>query len=148
MRKRYKIADTLQQAVGGILLAGPFVVTEEVWTLAGNMSNFNTVVLSGVIMAIGYAALYKADKGRDASKETQLLGVPMRFISLISVSVLSVLVLIYLFSAQQTFGATNMTTLKATAISTIFSVIGAATADSVFPNQRNSSKNDVQKAAW
>lgn len=30
----YQFVDTAQQVVGGFLLAGPFVVTEEVWMLA------------------------------------------------------------------------------------------------------------------
>ncbi|MGM0397657.1 MAG: DUF2391 domain-containing protein, partial [Halobacteriota archaeon] len=36
--RQFRLADTAQQVVGGFLLAGPFVVTEEVWTLAANMS--------------------------------------------------------------------------------------------------------------
>jgi uncharacterized membrane protein len=37
-KKRYALADTAQQMVGGFLLAGPFVVTEEVWRLASDMT--------------------------------------------------------------------------------------------------------------
>jgi len=33
--ERYALADTAQRFVGGFLLAGPFVVTEAVWLLAG-----------------------------------------------------------------------------------------------------------------
>ena len=36
-RPRFQVADIAQQIVGGFLLAGPFVVTEEVWTLATEM---------------------------------------------------------------------------------------------------------------
>ena len=31
IKKKFKISDTYQQMVGGILLSGPFIVTEEVW---------------------------------------------------------------------------------------------------------------------
>jgi uncharacterized membrane protein len=37
--RRYALADTAQQIGGGVLPAGPFVVTEEVWQLARGMSS-------------------------------------------------------------------------------------------------------------
>lgn len=36
--RKFRPADSAQRIGGGFLLAGPFVVTEEVWPLAGNMS--------------------------------------------------------------------------------------------------------------
>ena len=52
-RKRYAVADSAQQVVGGVLLAGPFVVTEEVWVLASDMTWLQA--LSTVLIEIGRA---------------------------------------------------------------------------------------------
>ncbi|GAB6861078.1 DUF2391 family protein [Haloplanus litoreus] len=147
--RRYKLADTAQQIVGGFLLAGPFVVTEEVWTLAADMTWVQALATVGIVFGIGYGTLYKADD-RDPESETEVAGVPLRFVSLILVSYCSVLVLALAFGAPGTFldvgvdgptvgigGATVAletveVTLKAVSVGAVFSVIGAATADSVF----------------
>jgi uncharacterized membrane protein len=135
--RRYAFADTAQQVVGGFLLAGPFVVTEEVWTLARHMTGLHALLTVGLVAGIGYGALYLADHGRDPDREADVRGVPVRFLSLMAVSYGSVLVLAFLFAAPQTFldgGPAHVaaTTLKATSVGAIFSVVGAATADSVF----------------
>ncbi|WP_458207383.1 DUF2391 family protein [Haladaptatus sp. NG-SE-30] len=142
-KKRFALADSAQQVVGGFLLAGPFVVTEEVWRLATNMSTVHALVTVCIVFAIGYGALYKADHERDPDREAEVAGVPARFISLMGVSFGSVAVLAVVFAAPETFlgdgildGETSravmMTTLKAISVGAIFSVVGAATADSVF----------------
>jgi uncharacterized membrane protein len=143
-RRRYRIADTAQQVVGGFLLAGPFVVTEEVWVLAANMSGFHAAAVAGIVVAIGYGALYKADAGRDIEREAEVAGVPVRFVSLMLVAFGSVAVLALVFTAPEAFlveggilpdptpTAVALTTMKAVAVGAIFSVVGAATADSVF----------------
>ncbi|MGQ4557083.1 DUF2391 family protein [Halobellus sp. GM3] len=146
-RRRFALSDTAQQIVGGFLLAGPFVVTEEVWVLAQSMSWLQALLTAVIVFVIGYGALYKADD-RDPDRESEVGGVPLRFISLISVSYLSVFILALAFDAPGTFlespgggvalaGATIDlwligTTLKATSIGAVFSVIGAATADSLY----------------
>ncbi|WP_101298021.1 DUF2391 family protein [Halegenticoccus soli] len=138
--RRFALADTAQQVVGGFLLAGPFVVTEEVWTLATQMSGLQALLTVGIVLGIGYGALYKADT-RDPDREADIAGVPLRFVSLIAVSYLSVTILALAFDAPDTFlsettgGAlipTVLITLKAVSVGAVFSVVGAATADSVF----------------
>ena len=131
-RRIFKLADAAQQVVGGFLLAGPFVVTEEVWTLASGMSVLHVLVTVGIVLGIGYGALYKADNNRDPDREPEVVGIPLRFVSLILVSYASVAILAFAFAAPSTFGASTATTLKAISVGAIFSVIGAATADSVF----------------
>jgi len=137
-RKRYAIADSGQQLVGGFLLAGPFVVTEEVWSLAGDMTALQS--LSTVL--IGYGALSMADDDRDPDRESEMAGVPARFVSLMLVSYGSVAILSLSFGAPDTFleatyesgpsVETVATTLEAISVGAVFSVVGAATADSVF----------------
>ena len=147
-RRRFALSDTVQQVVGGFLLAGPFVVTEEVWVLAAGMSVVQSLATVVIVLAIGYGALYKADD-RNPDRETEVGGIPVRFISLIAVSYLSVLILALAFDAPGTFagpsGVVSVaspdvsiewevvgTTLKAVSIGSVFSVIGAATADSIY----------------
>ena len=149
--KRFAVADTAQQVVGGFLLAGPFVVTEEVWVLARSMSVAQGLLTFLIVLGIGYGALYKADD-RDPDREVDIAGVPVRFVSLISVAYLSVFILALAFDAPGTFladiaeadpASTTVlgitvsadvlgVTLKATSVGAVFSVIGAATADSLF----------------
>ncbi|WP_152039514.1 DUF2391 family protein [Salinigranum salinum] len=149
--RRFALADTAQQVVGGFLLAGPFVVTEEVWVLARSMSAIQGLVTFVIVLGIGYGALYKADD-RDPDREIDIAGVPARFISLVLVSYLSVVILALAFDAPGTFladvgqsdpnaltvfgvtlsAAVVGATLKATSVGAVFSVIGAATADSLF----------------
>lgn len=147
-RHRFRLSDTAQQIVGGFLLAGPFVVTEEVWTLAAGMTWIQTLVTSGLVLGIGYGTLYTADD-RDPEVETEVGGVPLRFVSLVCVSYGSVLILALTFGAPTAFlsgieggsvwpGVVDVdrrtveVTLTATSVSSVFSVVGAATADSVF----------------
>ncbi len=142
--KRFALADTAQQFVGGFLLAGPFVVTEEVWVLANQMEWYHVLLTIGLVAAIGYGALYKADDDRDPDREVDVAGVPVRFLSLMVVSYGSVLILAMAFGAPSTFStavegvppldstAVAALTLKATAVGAVFAVVGAATADSVF----------------
>jgi uncharacterized membrane protein len=147
VRRRFALADTAQQVVGGFLLAGPFVVTEEVWNLARSMSAVQGALTVVIVLVVGYGALYKADD-RNPDRERSFLGIPVRFVSLIAVSYLSVFILALAFDAPGTFlsdmaadGGTTFlgfqqemlaTTLKATSIGAVFSVIGAATADTLF----------------
>ncbi|MFA9417274.1 DUF2391 family protein [Natrinema sp. HArc-T2] len=136
--QQFRLADSAQQMVGGFLLAGPFVVTEEVWTLARNMHILQAFVIVTIVFAIGYAALYKADATRDADDEQEVAGIPIRFISLMIVTFGSVTVLALLFGAPETFLETKETsqlvetTFKAVSVGSVFSVVGAATADTIF----------------
>ena len=136
---RFHLADTAQQIVGGFLLAGPFVVTEEVWMLAVDMTAPQALATIAVVFAIGYATLYKADPTRDQSEETTIAGIPIRFISLMGVSFGSVAILAILFGAPDTFIAeseshlsTVLITFRAVTLGSVFSVVGAATADTLF----------------
>ena len=138
-RRRFMPADIAQQVVGGFLLAGPFVVTAEVWELAWNMSPLQGSTAALIVFLIGYGALYQADD-RDPDRESDVGGIPLRFVSLMAVAFGSVLVLALVLDAPATFftgmgvpqAAWPITTAKAVSVGAIFSVVGAATADSVF----------------
>ena len=136
--KRYAVSDSAQQVTGGFLLAGPFVVTEEVWVLAADMNSIHALITVAIVFVVGYAALYKADAGRDPDREAEIGGVPTRFVSLMLVSFGSVALLAMSFGAPGTFldtantATAALTTAKAVSVGSVFSVIGAATADSLF----------------
>ena len=126
--RRFKTADIAQQVVGGFLLAGPFVVTEEVWVLAASMHPAQALATVGIVFAIGYGALYKAED-RDPDREVEVGGVPLRFLSLMTVAFGSVLVLALALDAPGTFvGGTIadqvFVTAKAISVGAIFSVEG------------------------
>jgi len=140
--QRYALADSAQQVVGGFLLAGPFVVTEEVWILANEMVWYNVLATVAIVFAIGYGALYQADAGRDPDREAEVGGIPVRFVSpddrLLRVGACprnryhrthDVRRAAELGTEPAVVAAL---TLKATTVGAIFSVVGAATADSVF----------------
>lgn len=131
-RPRFRRPDIAQQIVGGFLLAGPFVVTEEVWALAANMEWWQALATAGLVGLIGYGTLYTADRDRNPTIERDIAGVPVRFISLMFVAFGSVAILALLFDAPDTFDAGWSVGLRAICIGAIFSVVGAASADSVF----------------
>lgn len=137
-RQKHELADTAQQIVGGFLLSGPFVVTQEVWMLARNMTVFHNLFLVGVVMAIGYGGLYGADNDRDPSREAAVLGVPVRFVSVVAVAFGSVGTLALAVTAPDQFlghlaGTEQLlVTFRALSVGAVFSVVGAVTTDSLF----------------
>jgi uncharacterized membrane protein len=137
-RQKHQLADTAQQIVGGFLLSGPFVVTEEVWMLARNMNAVNSLFLVGAVMAIGYGGLYGADNDRDPKREAVVLGIPVRFVSVLLVAFGSVAMLAFAVTAPELFlGDLDpvgrlIVTFRAVSVGAVFSVVGAVTTDSLF----------------
>lgn len=128
---RFGWDDIAQQVVGAVLLSAPFVVTEEVWSLAASMNPLQTGITVFMVFAVGYVTLYQAED-HEAGAEPAVLGVPLRFVTLIVVSYSSVAVVAFVFDAPEAFEATLPTTVKAVCIGAVFSVIGAASADGLF----------------
>lgn len=137
-RQKHELSDTAQQIVGGFLLSGPFVVTEEVWMLARNMTLFHNLFLVGVVMAIGFGGLYGADNDRNPDREAAVIGVPVRFISVMIVAFGSVGILAFAVTAPEQFlgdlPATErlIVSFRAISVGAVFSVVGAVTTDSLF----------------
>lgn len=131
MRRKFATSDLAQQLIGGYLIAGPFVVTDEVWLIAENMTIFHSIIAILLVIIIGFGALYEADKDRDIEEEEEVGRVPVRLISLIGVAYLSIGSLIFLFNAIEVFDATILTAFKVMTIGAIFSLLGAAAIDSI-----------------
>jgi len=123
--------DFLQQVVGSIILISPFIFTEEVWRIAENMSGLNTGIALLFTFLLGHGVLYTAKQSRDWDKERQTLGITWRYISLLTVAFGTVLFMITISAARETFSASPYQTLKTISIISIFSVIGAAVTDSL-----------------
>lgn len=123
--------DVVQQALGSSILTAPFLFTEEVWTLASNISSLQASLLAGFALALGHGVLYVASGERDWGAERKFLGITWRYISLMAVSFGTIAGLIALTSPVETFGATLPQTLKTVAMVSVFSVVGAATADNL-----------------
>jgi len=92
----------------------------------------------GAVMAIGYGGLYGADNDRDPRREAAIIGVPVRFISVLIVAFGSVGALAVAITAPAVFlgdldqPARAAVTLRAISIAAVFSVVGAVTTDSLF----------------
>ncbi|MFB6204014.1 MAG: DUF2391 family protein [Candidatus Nanohaloarchaea archaeon] len=123
--------DFFQQVLGGSLLSAPFLFTEEVWNMAANTSNIQSLASVAVSFLLGYSILYVAESGRDWREERKLAGVTWRYLSLMGVSFASILVLLLLTSPLETFNAGSVVAAKVVAFTSIFAVIGAATADNL-----------------
>lgn len=144
IRGRFDIDDVAQQAVGGLLVGGPFIVTEEVWTIAEQMSIYNILSTLAIVLITGYGILYVAVL-RDPEVEATVIGiVPLRLISLVLIAYLSGIIVAFSIGAPDVFTESNniteiaWITFKASTTVSVFTVIGAGTVDSVFgdPEQK------------
>jgi uncharacterized membrane protein len=127
----FGLDDFFQQVLGSIILISPFIFTEEVWRLAENMSSVNTGIALLFTFAIGHGVLYRAKEERDWDRERKILGVTYRYISLMGVAFGTIGFMILISGAHETFNAGFMQVFSATALISIFSVIGAAVTDSL-----------------
>lgn len=123
--------DFFQQIVGSAVLTAPFLFTEEVWRLAGNMSSLQSALFIGITLVLGHGILYIAEMDRDWNRERKLFGFTLRYISLMGVSLGTIVVLVFMTSAPETFNAGWFHTFKTISLISVFSVLGAATADSL-----------------
>lgn len=123
--------DLLQQVVGSAILISPFIFTEEVWRIAENMSPLRSSLALLSTFLIGHGVLYTAKESRDWDEERKIMGATLRYISLMLVTFGTVIFMIIISSARQTFSAGLWQTLKVISLTSIFSVIGAAVTDSL-----------------
>lgn len=123
--------DFVQQVLGSAILTAPFIFTEEVWRIAANTSIYQNIILVGLAMGLGHAILYVASREGAWEQERKFMGLTLRFISLMTVPVGTIVLMMLLTAAPETFGADLAHTAKVIALVSIFAVIGAATADNL-----------------
>ncbi|QKQ98556.1 DUF2391 domain-containing protein [Candidatus Nanohaloarchaea archaeon] len=123
--------DFFQQVTGSAILTAPFLFTQEVWRMAAATSLFQTSLSILVTLFLGHGILYVAKRDRDWDSERQFMGVTVRYISLMTVSFGTVLFLLSITAAEEVFAQNSLHLLKLVSMISVFSVIGAATADNL-----------------
>jgi len=122
--------DFFQQLIGSSILIAPFF-TEEVWIIAQNTTLGSSVLSIAITLLLGHGILYIAKNERDFDKERQIMGISLRYISLMTVSFGTILLLLSITATGQTLGAGPVNAFKVVSMISIFAVIGAATADNL-----------------
>lgn len=123
--------DFFQQLIGSSILTAPFLFTEEVWRIAHNTSLSSSFVSILLTLLLGHGILYIAKHEREFEKERHILGLRLRYVSLMTVSFGTVLLLLTLTATGQTLGNGPLNAFKVVSMVSIFAVIGAATADNL-----------------
>lgn len=123
--------DFFQQLIGSSLLIAPFLFTEEVWRIAQNTSIIHSMFSITVTLVLGHGILYIAENERDFERERHILGVRLRYISLMVVSFGTILLFLSITATEQTLGNGPLNVFKVVSLISIFAVIGAATADNL-----------------
>lgn len=123
--------DFFQQIIGSAILTAPFLFTEEVWTIAQNTNLVQAILSIAIALILGHGILYIAKQERDFEKERKVLGIHLRYISLMTVSFGTILLLLSITAVGQTLGNGLLNTFKVVSMISIFAVIGAATADNL-----------------
>lgn len=123
--------DFFQQLIGSSILISPFLFTEEVWSIAQNTSLIQSIFSILITLVIGHGILYIAKQERDFENERHFFGVRLRYISLMTVSFGTILLILSITATAETLGAGPLNAFKVVSLISIFAVIGAATADNL-----------------
>jgi len=123
--------DFFQQLIGSAILSSPFLFTEEVWRIAANTSIAQSLLSIALTLFLGHGILYIEKHERDFIEERHIAGLRLRYISLMTVSFGTILLLLSITATGQTLGNGAVNTFKTVSIVSIFAVIGAATADNL-----------------
>ncbi|WEL23078.1 DUF2391 family protein [Candidatus Nanohalovita haloferacivicina] len=127
----FGVDDFFQQVTGSAILTAPFLFTEEVWEVAAAASDVQALASVLVTLFLGNGILYVSKLERDWDSERKVFGVTLRYISLMLVSFGTVAFLLTITAAEHVFADSWYHMMKVVALISIFSVIGAATADNL-----------------
>lgn len=123
--------DFFQQLIGSAILTAPFLFTEEIWRIAQNTSLTQSIFSVVLTLFLGHGILYIAKHEREFEREREIAGIRLRYISLMTVSFGTILIMLSITATSQTLGNGIMNTFKVVSLTSIFAVIGAATADNL-----------------
>jgi uncharacterized membrane protein len=124
--ERFAFKDIAQQIVGATILSAPFVVTEEVWTLANNLNAINIVAI--VFMTILFdILLFNYTKYQNL--ENKKLMLPIRILSLIIVTYVTSAIVLSVFGVIGGQIQNSVWAMKLIIMVGLFANIGASTAD-------------------
>ncbi|OKY78945.1 MAG: putative membrane protein [Candidatus Methanohalarchaeum thermophilum] len=125
---RFGYDDLAQQIIGGLLLTSPFCVTEEVWNIAKAMNPIHSLITVLLTFTIGYMIIYEAkfQKMKENEGEPEF---SLRLVSLLFVGyILPTLVLLFLGIIPNFINLTQ-NVINVIIITSLFSTLGAGTAD-------------------
>ena len=101
--------------------------TEEIWDLAYSISVWRAVFLIGLTLLLGYMFIGRSRLGHLAQQN--IIGIPLRLISVAIIAYGSTVVIIYLYGLQVYYQLDFWTYFKAMSLFDTFSVIGAIAVD-------------------
>jgi len=127
---RFEWDDFAQQVVGAVILSAPFAVTEEVWTLARNLTPLRLFLIVALTIIFDILLLYHTKIKRMRSK-TRVAGIPLRLLSLLFVTYVTSALILSLFGVLGGEVITTMWELKIIILVGLFANIGACTADMI-----------------
>ncbi len=119
--------DLVQQCVGAVGFVFPLMFTEEIWDLAYSISVWRAVFLIGLTLLLGYMFIGRSRLGHLAQQN--IIGIPLRLISVAIIAYGSTVVIIYLYGLQVYYQLDFWTYFKAMSLFGTFSVIGAIAVD-------------------
>ena len=123
---RFTFKDIAQQIVGATILSAPFAVTEEVWNLANNLNV--THVMAIVFLTILFdVLLFNYTKYQSLEKKKLML--PLRIISLITVTYITSAIVLSVFGVIGGQIQDPVWAMKLVVMVGLFANIGASTAD-------------------
>jgi len=126
--EKFEFDDLAQQIVGATILSAPFVVTEEVWKLAGNLQVWQVVAIV-LITIIFDVLLFFYTKFQRVRKQKMLNFVPLRILSLLIVTYTISAVMLSIFGVIGGQVTTAAWSVKLVVLVGLFANIGAGTAD-------------------
>ncbi|MDI3474680.1 MAG: hypothetical protein PWQ79_1598 [Thermococcaceae archaeon] len=121
--------DIVQELVGAVTFALPFLFTSELWDVAKEISLWRAFAIFLLTMGIAYGLIAKSRIGNIRAEE--VFHVPKR---LITVSIISYTVsagMIYLYGINRLAEFTLPQYLSATVITSTFAIVGAIAVDMV-----------------
>jgi uncharacterized membrane protein len=120
--------DLVQQLVGAISFALPFILAQETWEIAKGMGPWRLGVLLILTWVFGYLFLEKSDL--QTMKEERILPfLPLRLVTVLLISYTVVLGMTLLFNIYGTWVKDPLSLIKGMALLSVFSVIGAIAVD-------------------
>lgn len=126
---KFGFDDVAQQVVGAFLLAAPFSVTEEVWTLAKNLTPLRLVLIVFFTIFITTLIIYYTRFQKVTIEGIGKLSIPRRLISLFLISYSTSFFILWVFGIIGTEIKDMYWSFKLVILVSFFSSLGAATAD-------------------
>ena len=123
---KFTIHDVAQQVIGAIILSAPFVVTQEVWELARLLNPFRIVILFLLTIFVGVSILHYTRTQSTANGKKELL---KRMVSLMLVSYSFSFFVLYTVGIIGNVITDAWWAFRLVVLVSLFSSIGAATAD-------------------